>query len=41
MDYHILKYNGRPFVVEELLQSLISIFDGTAKKLVIHNNVFE
>ena len=41
VDYHILKYNGRPFVVEELLQSLISIFDGTAKKLVIHNNVFE
>lgn len=41
IDHRLLKYNGRPFVVEELLQSLTRIFDDTAEELIIHNNLFE
>ncbi len=41
INHRLLKYNGRPFVVEELVQSLTSIFDGTAEELMIHNNLFE
>jgi 2-oxoglutarate ferredoxin oxidoreductase subunit alpha len=40
-DHLILKYTGRPFVIEDLLQSLNRIFSGTAERIMIQENAFE
>jgi 2-oxoglutarate ferredoxin oxidoreductase subunit alpha len=41
VDHLILKYTGRPFVVEELLQSVKQITRGNAGKILIHQNPYE
>ena len=40
-DYLILKYTGRPFMVEEITQSMKNIISGKAEKKIIHENPFE
>ena len=41
VDHLILKYSGRPIVIEELLQSVKQIARGTADKILIHQNPYE
>lgn len=41
VDHLLLKYTGRPFVIEELINTLNIIRDGTGEKIISHQNVFE
>jgi 2-oxoglutarate ferredoxin oxidoreductase subunit alpha len=40
-DHLILKYTGRPVVIEDLLRSLQQIAGGTAEKILVHQNPYE
>lgn len=41
VDHLLLKYTGRSFVIEEMLQTLQSVLDGTTQRIITHQNEFE
>lgn len=41
VDHLLLKYTGRPFVIEEVQQSLARILNGTDERIITHQNEFE
>ena len=40
-DHLVLKYNGRPHTLEEVMDSLRRIYTGKAEHTIIHQNIYE